>query len=285
MPIDPRAWDTTVIPTELKELVKDMERIGEWVGVIPLAVRNKFEAIGKTIYDHQYAKDGGIDGEIETETETETETTAKVAGGLGNDQFRVFVSRIHRASHECLTGAASEPAWNSEVHSSVLRLALEGYWEGNEIWSQDISLARISNKPLVPWNVTTGAMQSKMVDYAIVINPSRNFTPDAFNSLHNHIVEKLRGGSGDPSINQATAEWVRFKPIGVNIETKRGAVGEDEAHVQLGTWIPAQYTRLRQLMTPQATGKLPSFPVLSVQGQRWLLMIASLRDNGHHDID
>lgn len=37
-------------------------------------------------------------------------------------------------------------------------------------------------------------------------------------------------------------------------------------------------------MRPQATGRLPSFPVLSVPGGRWLLMIASLRHNGRIDV-
>ena len=122
-----------------------------------------------------------------------------------------------------------------------------------------------------------------MVDYAIIIDPNEEFDCDASKSIHNHIVEKV-SGEANASINQTAAPYVRYRPIGVSIETKKGLVGEEEAHVQLATWMIAQYTRLRQLMTNQATGKLPSFPVLSVHGQRWFLMIACVRENGHIDL-
>jgi len=54
-------------------------------------------------------------------------------------------------------------------------------------------------------------------------------------------------------------------------------VEEDKAHVQLGTWITAQFARLRQISTSDT--EFPSLPVLSVQGKRWLLMIASMKAN------
>ena len=122
-----------------------------------------------------------------------------------------------------------------------------------------------------------------MVDYAIIIDPDEDFKGDASKSIHNHIVEKV-SGEMNATINQTAAPYVRYRPIGVSIETKKGLVGEEEAHVQLAIWMIAQYTRLRQLMTNQATGKLPSFPVLSVHGQRWFLMIACIRENGHIDL-
>ena len=278
MPVDSWGWDRDAIPTELDDLVNDMERISSRIGIIPSAVRDRFVAIKVTVHDCQFGEEGGKAGDKAAEKTATEEAT----GGLGHDQFWYQVSKIHRATIECHVGAKPEPAWNSEVHSSILRLALEGHWEVRELWYEDITVARISNKSLVPWNVATGAMQSKMVDYAIVINPSRKFTDDASKSLHNHIIEKLRTENA-ASINQTAAEWIRFKPIGVNVETKKGAVGEDDAHVQLGTWLTAQYSRLRQLVSAKKT-KLPSFPVLSVQGQRWLLMIACMRENGRIDL-
>ena len=280
MPISARAWDSSEKPADLEEFVNDMEQIGDRVGCIPSAVKARFAAIGKTPRAFQIAEDGTRqDGGIETEARATREAT----GGLGHEIFWYEVSKITRASNKCQVRAAPEPTWNSEVHSRVLQLALEGHWEGKEISYQDISLARLSNKSLVPWNVTTGAMQSKMVDYAIIIDPDEDFNGDASKSIHNHIVEKV-SGEMNASINQTAAPYVRYRPIGVSIETKKGLVGEEEAHVQLATWMIAQYTRLRQLMTNQATGKLPSFPVLSVHGQRWFLMIACIRENGHMDL-
>ena len=279
MPISARAWDSSEKPADLEKFVNDMEQIGDRVGCIPSAVKARFAAIGKTPRAFQIAEDGIHGGGIETEASATREAT----GGLGHEVFWYEVSKITRASNRCQVRAAPEPTWNSEVHSRVLQLALEGHWEGKEISYQDISLARLSNKSLVPWNVTTGAMQSKMVDYAIIINPDEDFNGDASKSIHNHIVGKV-SGEMNASINQTAAPYVRYRPIGVSIETKKGLVGEEEAHVQLATWMIAQYTRLRQLMTNQATGKLPSFPVLSVHGQRWFLMIACIRENGHIDL-
>ena len=208
----------------------------------------------------------------------------EMTGGLGHTLFWHQVSTIHRAIVECLIDTDPEPAWNNEVHSKLLRLALKGHWESQEVWYEDITVARITDKSLVPWNIATGAMQSKMVDYAIVINLNQDFTGDLSKNFHNHIIEKLKIENGGTSIHRTAAEWVRFKPIGINIETKKGAMGEDEAHVQLGTWLTAQYSRLRQLVPGKIKTKLPSFPVLSVQGQRWLLMIACIHDNGRVDL-
>ena len=299
-PVDPRAWSADIIPQELRALVDDMEKIAVKIGVIPLAVRGKFVQARETVHDFQCSEDWGPeeeksrgkkDGGHRVE-EMKKQATERVTGGLGHDLFWYRVNMIHQASTECLVGTKPEAAWNSEVHSSLLRLALEGYWAAKEVWYEDITQARITNKSLVPWNITLGAMQSKMVDYAIVINPSREFSGEPCTSLHNRIIERLRRQGGDAGINQTLAEWVRFKPIAINIETKKGAVSEVEGHVQLGTWLTAQYSRLRQLcgMEKDMRGRyinqvvMPSFPVLFAQGQRWLMMIACIRENDRIDL-
>ena len=277
MPVDSQTWSSGTIPQELKSLARDMQGISRGAGVIPLGSRDNFAATEEMILDFQWAKED----ERRRGKEADNAAIKQITGGLGHTLFWYRASTIYEATNECLRDRDPEPAWNSEVHSAILRLALTGHWAAQEVWYKDITVARISNKSLVPWNIATGAMQSKMVDYAILINPSQTFTGNPSEFLHNHIIEKLRTekDSASISINQTESEWVRFKPIAVNIETKRGAVGEDEAHVQLATWLTAQYSRLRQLMPDKAKAKLPSFPVLSVQGQRWLLMIASLQDN------
>ena len=275
MPVDSRNWSSGTIPQELKGLARDMQGIGRGAGVIPLAVSENFAAREEMIMDFQWVKEDGK----RLEKEAGRTSKDKITGGLGHEAFWYRALTICEATNECLEDRDPEPAWNSEVHSTILRLALVGHWAAQEIWYKDITVARISNKSLVPWNIATGAMQSKMVDYAILINPSQKFTGNSSKLLHNHIIEKLRTQKGSASINQTESEWVRFKPIAVNIETKRDAVGEDDAHVQLATWLTAQYIRLRQLIPNKVKTKLPSFPVLSVQGPRWLLMIASLEEN------
>ena len=291
-PVDLRAWSADIIPQELKALVDDMKKIALNIGVIPSAVRKKFVQVREDVYPFQFSEDlvnqyrkssGEKDGGSRVE-ETKSQATERVTGGLGHDLFWYRVNMIHQASTECLVGTKPEAAWNSEVHSSLLRLALEGYWAAKELWYEDITQARIANN--------SRATQPKMVDYAIVINPSREFSGEPCTSLHNRIIERLNRQGGDAGINQTMAEWVRFKPIAINIETKKGAVSEVEGHVQLGTWLTAQYTRLRQLCGTEKDTKgrymnqvpLPSFPVLFAQGQRWLMMIACIRDNGRIDL-
>ena len=270
MPVDARAWSTSTVPTDLQDLVKDMKRIAKGRKVIPLGVKGKFEAVSVDLEDDECMEEDG------------KETEEKATGGLGHELFWHMARMICQATNECLVEHEPESSWNSEVHSRILRLAFEGHWKGREIWYEDITSAKISNRTLLPWNISTGAMQSKMVDYAIVIKPNRDFSSDTSQCLHSRIIEKLRPEKGVASINQTASEWVRFKLIAVNIETKRGAVDEDKAHVQLGTWITAQFARLRQLTSSDT--EFPSLPVLSVQGKRWLLMIASMKANGRIDL-
>ncbi|KAL6717750.1 hypothetical protein ACLMJK_003835 [Lecanora helva] len=289
IPVDPRDWSAAMIPQELKPLVADMERIRTYIGIIPIAVRDKFAQVQESVYDFQcvedwdnqesqdMSKNKGVTAKLQKEA------TDRVTGGLGHDLFWYEVNKIRKAHTRCRVGTKPEPAWNCEVHARLLYLALDGYWENKEIWYEDITQARIADKSLVPWNISSGAMQSKMVDYAIVISPSQDFTSEASQSLHNHVVEKLRRqDSSMKGINQTNAEWARHKPIGVNIETKKGAIGEVEGHVQIGTWITAQYNRLRQLC--EEGTPLPSFPVLFVQGSRWTLMITCMRENSRIDL-
>ena len=274
MPVDSRAWAKDAIPEELKDLVKDMEHISVGIGVVPTAVKDRFVGVGQTVHDFQLAKG---------ETNHRGKEMEIATGGSGHTLFWHRASMIEKATMECMVEGYSESAWNSEVYSSILRLALEGLWEAEEVWYADITSARTLNKSPVPWNVATGAVQSKMVDYAIVIRPSQNFKGDVSQSLHQRIIEKLRTEGGE-SINHTAAEHVRFKPIGATIATKEDAVDEDETHVQLATWLTAQYCRLRQLVSKQPKTKLPSFPVLSVQGHRWLLMIACIHENNRIDL-
>ena len=66
------------------------------------------------------------------------------------------------------------------------------------------------------------------------------------------------------------------RSIAVSIETKRGAVHQDTAYVQLGIWTAAHFTKLRQL-TQDRSPTLPVLPVVFVQGHEWKMMLASMK--------
>ena len=164
---------------------------------------------------------------------------------------------------ECENKRSSESEWNSEVHSTLLRLALRGWWKVKGVWYCDVTTAKIHDLSLLPTTASSSATNTKMIDYALVIDPSRE--------LHQQIIFRLRA-EGKGSINHTMAEYIRFLPIAVSIETKHAAVDEDDAHMQLGIWVSAHFVRLRQLAKGSAS--LPVLPLLVVQGHNWILMIA-----------
>ena len=65
---------------------------------------------------------------------------------------------------------APDATWNSEAYSRLFRIALKGHWQLKSIWYQDIITAQIAEECFVP-SVTTNPMKSKLVDYAIIIDP------------------------------------------------------------------------------------------------------------------
>lgn len=105
---------------------------------------------------------------------------------------------------------------------------------------------------------------TKMVDYAICLDPDV--------ATKRRIIKKLKS-EFTPSINHTKAEYVRFKPIVISLETKRPGMDEDTAKVQLGVWAAAHLERLQEL---SRSTDLPMLPQILIQGHDWRLKIASL---------
>ena len=102
----------------------------------------------------------------------------------------------------------SEPAWNSEVHSSLLHLALRGECEANGVWYCDLSTSELHDSALLP-TIVDGSMSFKMVDYALVLKSSlaiRTARPE-LTVFRKHIVEKLMNESR-LNINHAIFEAI-----------------------------------------------------------------------------
>ena len=73
-------------------------------------------------------------------------------------------------------------------------------------------------------------MQSTMINYALVVHRNAG--------LQSKIAEKCIV-TNVRSIMQTMADYARFTPLGEYIETKRGAINENEAHLQLVLWTTA----------------------------------------------
>ncbi|KAL9118420.1 MAG: hypothetical protein Q9187_005033 [Circinaria calcarea] len=186
------------------------------------------------------------------------------------------ILRVLSAARECKDGDYPESAWNSEVHSRVLRIALES--SGSiEVWYKDLTSARISEKRLLP-KIPGFNPKSKMVDYGIVIQP-------AVNSILEASIRRLCREQQLDSVNQTDPNHVRFTPIAVSMETKRAAIEEDQAILQLNTWVSAHFAKLDSLVGSYASNEkakaeikakatMPILPLVKIQGHDWKLLIA-----------
>lgn len=79
------------------------------------------------------------------------------------------------------------------------------------------------------------------------------------------------------SINQIEGS-LHFKPIAISIETKRAAIQEATAHVQLSLWVIAHFTKLQQIKAmcsrnTSVSSELPTLPLIVVQKHNWKLLI------------
>ena len=243
------------------DLLKDLRRIENGKKVISSAIQR--EVI-------QYMRDmAGVELDEEDITRWfsasgSPEYLSAKPGALSDGKVFDKAVDVTRAALRCRNHGVSEPEWNSAVHYPLLNLALEGFGLDKGIWFHDVSTARISDSSLLPAIASISkTMQSQMVDYAVVIRPSQE--------VERHIRSKLRANDSY-SINHTDADYIRFSPIALSIETKRAAIEEDKAHRQLGTWVSAHFARLRQLV--QGDSSPPFLPLIMTQGDSWNFMMA-----------
>jgi hypothetical protein len=252
------------LPKSVRDLHQDLKAISKGRGVIPMAVKDKALAeLDDLVDDWNFGPSDRQDAE-------------KLATRCSLSHHALW-ERVHEildAAIECKDEGLPEPSWNSEVHSSLLRLALRGWWQSKDVWYRDITTAKIHDASLLPTMATGATMQSKMVDYALVLKQPPDLDERITNTLH---------AENRPSINHTKMEAVRFSPIAVSIETKRGAVDEDTAFVQLGTWVSAHFAHLRQLTHDNGPTQLPVLPLVLVQGSDWKLMFAEAKEGADKD--
>ena len=173
---------------------------------------------------------------------------------------------ISDAAIECQERKYNESAWNSEVHSTLLRLALRYQWRGKGIWYRDVTSSRVIDKSLLS-SVPNYRPATKMVDYTFCIE----YPPHSKLDLGIIDAMNVRDLS---SINHADSEEVRFHPIAVYIETKRAHIDEEQAELQLITWVVAHYTKLKR-MTKIGT-QMPILPLITALGHDWKFLIAEM---------
>ena len=134
--------------------------------------------------------------------------------------------------------------------------------------------SRVSPPTLVPARADGQYLKTKLVDFGIILKPSR-VTDTGFKNL-----DPLPQASA-ASYNQTTDNTLLDRPLAVNIETEEVGGDFNEALMQLSIWSSAQYARLRLLA--QSTGQenvtMPVLPAIIVQGPIWTLCATSHNDN------
>ena len=234
-----------------KRLYLDMRDVGKGRRVIPKAFETRMKAAPTEDTDElNFAKGDGI------------EDVYLHAESFEIEYFWRSTLQIQKAALQCEKEKLPESAWNGEVHMAILKLALSHYWESKGVWYRDITKAQVTDPSLLP-TVTAGVTQSKMADFALIIHPRAGVEED--------VVHKCQA-AGTASINQTSVEYLRFAPIAVSIETKRGAVNEDEAHIQLALWVFAHFAKLKQLANCNSV--MPVLPLVKILGHDWYLMLA-----------
>lgn len=248
-------------------LLRDLERIQKGSGLIPSYVRDvsKLQPQGRKLED-KYFSAWKLAGE-------------KAARAMEEAVYEWFrVCDLHAAASECQHDQLFEAAWNAEVHSTVLRLALQGRRrEETGVWYRDVTTATILESCLHLSPFSTTRTSGKRVDYAIILEPSEELRP--------RIKDKVER-SFSTTINHTAQEHIRYKPIAIGIETKRlsqeklkADQDKQKADEQLLVWVSGHFTRLRQLLSTKQSQEIPALPLLLVQGHDWKLYMAKVGEN------
>jgi hypothetical protein len=176
----------------------------------------------------------------------------------------------------------AELAWNTDVHSPILRLALKGQ---RTLQAKTVSQASIC-RPLLPRDLSGCVVGDKMVDFCILFANLEAEEPAVL-----HHIRELVGKERDEqlrTVNPSTSTSLVLQPFAVAIETNRATSGNElEAKAQLQSCMFAWLARMRRFLhlrqldegDQDAIMAKLSFPVIIVNGSCWHLYL--FRDTPH----
>ncbi|KAL8759705.1 MAG: hypothetical protein Q9199_000577 [Rusavskia elegans] len=243
------------LPKDVQILGHDLRRLQTQRGLLPLSIRN--DARGVLEFDDEMYY-------------SEQPEPAETLHGLNHKEVWKTVLFIRDAAQESFDEDSPESSWNMTVHAPILQTALRGHWKSQEVWYKDLTTARVYDKDLLP-KVQGTSVKSKMVDFGIVIQPRRRST------LWKEIVEVCKSQAYH-TINQTDAPHLCRTPVAISMEVKRAGGSEDEALVQLETWVTAHYNNLKVLLGSSGQeADLPILPLVQTQGHEWRLIIAEMK--------
>ncbi|KAI0542181.1 hypothetical protein GGR58DRAFT_497534 [Xylaria digitata] len=192
------------------------------------------------------------------------------------DQLEYEINRAQEISERANNLAEeghSEPSWNCEVHSSILRLGLARL---NRVRHFNITTATLCPSLLPIAEKSGETLQSKLVDYSLNLVPAHDsLLADAIDNFVDTQSPEMR------TISPTMYDPVRRRPQAVAIETKVTSSPSDPL-VQLTVWAQATFTRFRQLINSKYGSdgvSLLTLPVIAVYGHDWHLWFS--HDTAH----
>ncbi|KAK5654708.1 hypothetical protein OQA88_7032 [Cercophora sp. LCS_1] len=182
------------------------------------------------------------------------------------------VKDVLERSARCGELEKAELAWNTDVHSPILRLALKGQ---RTLQAETISQAPIC-RDLLPKDLSGCVVGDKMVDFCILFANLEAEEPRVFH----HIRDLVGKETHEPlrTVNQSVSTSLILQPSALPIKTKGN---ELEAKVQLQSWTFAWLARMRRFLylrslPPGAQDAIMaklSFPVRIVYCSSWHLYL------------
>ena len=180
------------------------------------------------------------------------------------------ICEVFEDARYCQEMNMPEVIWNEKVHSRLLELAVvkkkkEQKQDLASVSYINVTTARIRDISLLPAIAASKRiMDAKLVDFALILIGDTCQSNAAAKCILTNV----------DSINHTASAYLRYTPIAISIETKRGHVGEDDANLQLALTVHAHFAKLKQLVAPARHPQIPALPLIKVLGHDWFLQVA-----------
>lgn len=129
----------------------------------------------------------------------------------------------------------------------------------------NITTAKIEPSNLIPTGQDDTTIESRMVGFAIVLQPSNNLT-----SKLSRFCSSVPGAAR--SYNHILYNSIIDRPIAVSIETRRESDNFEAGLFQLGTWTSAPFAHLAELLQAAAHSNT-TLPVLQYHSAGSILLV------------
>ncbi|GAB7354877.1 hypothetical protein MBLNU459_g5519t2 [Dothideomycetes sp. NU459] len=236
-------------PLKFKQLIDDVTDFSLGFGVVPEALR--VQSLERAFsFDHVfYAPDSA-------------------RASLGSSPIMSDLARIVDKVRELRNEGESEASWNCFVHGPIGMLveSLSRHTKG--VRFKNIVDARVRPVSPSPDIEEVQPIRSKMVDFAIVLQPSDELR-HAFIHVRRRNDDKVR------SFNHTYYDPVLDKPIVVSMVTESEWGGLVGSYNRLAVWAAAHLSRLEELIGDKdCSYTLPFLPCLLARDSRYYLLYA-----------